>query len=428
MAGGEFAHIHPDGSLHAPLPVERAVEAVENGWAELHPWADREAFPDGFVLLFTPQAADELEVTLQLVVESYNHVTGRAVAVSQLDWPGKLPRAMDLSHFERYPLTFGPTPIERWDRLGEQLDAGIEIWAKREDCNSGLAFGGNKLRKLEYLVPDAIARGCDTLVSVGAVQSNHTRQVAAVAAKIGMKCHLVQGAWVEMSGDVYERAGNIQLSRLMGAETQLTSDPFDIGLQRGWQQALDAVRDAGGKPYAIPAGASDHPLGGLGYAGFAQEVLEQERELGFSFDAVIVASATASTQAGMIAGFLDEDRASTVIGIDTTARPDDTRIMLKKIAEQTIEQIGATRPVEDSDVVLLEDYAGPDYGLASEDTLEAIRTLARCEGVITDPVYEGKSLHGLIDLARGGRFPAGSRVLYAHLGGAPVLGAYSEEF
>ena len=334
---------------------------------------------------------------------------------------------MDLSHFERYPLTLGPSRVERWDGLAAHLDAGIEIWAKREDCNSGLAFGGNKLRKLEYLVPDAIAQGCDTLVSVGAIQSNHTRQVAAVAARLGMKCHLVQGAWVKMAGAAYETAGNIQLSRLMGAETQLTDDPFDIGLQRGWEEALETVRAKGGKPYAIPAGASDHPLGGLGYAGFAQELREQERELGFRFDAVIVASATASTQAGMIAGFIDDDRARTVIGIDTTARPEPTRMMLKKLAAQTVEQIGAERPVEDSDVVLLEEYAGPDYGLLDEPTRDAIRTLARCEGVLTDPVYEGKSLAGLIDLARAGHFEPGSRVLYAHLGGAPVLGAYSEE-
>ena len=333
---------------------------------------------------------------------------------------------MDLSRFERYSLTFGPTPIERWDRLSEHLDAGIEVWAKREDTNSGLAFGGNKLRKLEYLVPDAIERGCDTLVSVGAVQSNHTRQVAAVAARIGMKCHLVQGAWVDMHGGVYEQAGNVQLSRLLGAETQFTDDEFDIGIQRGWEQALEAVREAGGTPYAIPAGASDHPLGGLGYAGFAQEVKEQERELGFKFDALVVASATASTQAGMIAGLLDDDRASSVIGIDTTARPDDTRAMLKKLAEQTIEQIGATRPVHDDDIVLLEDYAAPDYGLPSRGTLDAIGTLARLEGVLTDPVYEGKSLHGLIDLAGRGHFRAGSRVLYVHLGGAPVLSAYSD--
>src|SRR5438094_4087122 len=177
-----------------------------------------------------------------------------------------------LEKFERYPLTFGPTPIERLSRLTAHLGSDVEIFAKREDCNSGLAFGGNKLRKLEYIVPDAIASNADTLVSIGGVQSNHTRMVAAVAAKIGMKCRLVQESWVPHEDAVYDRVGNILLSRVMGADVRLVDDGFDIGIRKSWEQAIAEVKAAGGKPYAIPAGASVHKYGGAGSVGFAAEV------------------------------------------------------------------------------------------------------------------------------------------------------------
>src|ERR1700754_3952786 len=189
-----------------------------------------------------------------------------------------------LEKFPRYPLTFGPTPIEHLGRLSKHLGGGVEIYAKREDCNSGLAFGGNKLRKLEYIVPDAIASNADTLVSIGGVQSNHTRMVAAVAAKLGMKCLLIQESWVPHEDAVYDRVGNILLSRIMGAETRLVDEGFDIGIRESWTRALEDVRAKGGKPYAIPAGASVHKFGGLGYVGFAEEVRAQEAQLGYHFD------------------------------------------------------------------------------------------------------------------------------------------------
>src|SRR5450631_2248122 len=201
-----------------------------------------------------------------------------------------------LQKFERYPLTFGPTYIERLERLGAHLGGKVELYAKREDCNSGLAFGGNKIRKLEYIVPDAIASNADTLVSIGGVQSNHTRQVAAVAAKLGLKCRLVQESWVPVNDAVYDRVGNILMSRVMGAQIDLVDEGFDIGIRQSWERALADVRAKGGKPYPIPAGASDHPLGGLGYAGFADELRDQEKELGFKFDFIVVCSVTGSTQ------------------------------------------------------------------------------------------------------------------------------------
>ena len=330
-----------------------------------------------------------------------------------------------IDKFERYPLMFGPTPIERLGRLSEALGGEVEIWAKRDDCNSGLAFGGNKIRKLEYIVPDAIASNADTLVTIGGVQSNHTRQVAAVAAKLGMKCRLVQESWVPFEDAVYDRVGNILMSRVMGAEIELVDEGFDIGIRESWERALEDVKAKGGKPYPIPAGASVHPLGGLGYVGFAEEVRAQEAEMGVRFDYVIVCTVTGSTHAGMLVGFAKDGRARRVIGIDASGTPDQTRAQVLDIARNTAELVGLGREIEADDLVLIEDYAYPAYGIPSPETNEAIRLCARTEGMMTDPVYEGKSMQGLIDLARKGFFPAGSKVLYAHLGGVPAINAYS---
>jgi len=332
---------------------------------------------------------------------------------------------MNLQRFARYPLTFGPTPIQPLKRLSAHLGGKVELYAKREDCNSGLAFGGNKTRKLEYLVPEAISQGCDTLVSIGGIQSNQTRQVAAVAAHLGMKCVLVQENWVNYYDAVYDRVGNIELSRILGADVRLVPDGFDIGIRKSWEDALDSVRAAGGKPYAIPAGCSEHPLGGLGFVGFAEEVRQQEAELGFRFDYIVVCSVTGSTQAGMVVGFATDGRADRVIGIDASAKPEATRAQIMRIAEHTAELVGLGRGIAASDIVLDTRYGGPEYGLPNEGTLEAIRLCARTEGMLTDPVYEGKSMHGMIDKVRRGEFEPGSRVLYAHLGGAPALSAYS---
>jgi 1-aminocyclopropane-1-carboxylate deaminase len=335
---------------------------------------------------------------------------------------------MNLQKFPRYPLTFGLSPIQPLKRLSEHLGGKVHLYAKRDDCNSGFAYGGNKTRKLEFLIPEALAQGCDTLVSIGGVQSNQTRQVAAVAAHLGMRCVLVQENWVNYPDAVYDRVGNIQLSRMLGAEVRLVNDGFDIGIRKSWQQAIDDVRKAGGKPYAIPAGCSEHPLGGLGFVGFADEVRQQESELGFKFDYIIVCSVTGSTQAGMIVGFAADGRAQRVVGIDASAKPQQTREQILRIARGTASLVELGREIAEADVVLDTRYGGPEYGLPSEGTLDAIRLCARLEGVLTDPVYEGKSMHGMIDMVKRGEFPAGSRVLYAHLGGAPALSAYSYLF
>jgi len=334
---------------------------------------------------------------------------------------------MPLSDFPRHPLTFGPSPVHPLERLTSHL-GGAAIWAKREDCNSGLAFGGNKTRKLEYLVPEALAQGATHLVSIGGVQSNHTRQVAAVAARIGLKAVLVQESWVDWPDAVNDRVGNIQLSRIMGADVRLVDAGFGIGFKSSWEGALEEVRAGGGVPYAIPAGASDHRLGGLGFASWAEEVRQQERELGIFFDTIVVCSVTGSTQAGMIAGFAGQDRPRRVLGIDGSAKLEETAAQVAKIARNTAALIGLDRELTDDEITVLPGWAGDLYGIPVESTLDAIRLVGRLEGMITDPVYEGKSMAGLIDLVRTGEIGKDSTVLYAHLGGQPALNAYSALF
>ena len=257
---------------------------------------------------------------------------------------------MNLKKFERYPLTFGPTPIEHLPRMTDALGGKVEIYAKRDDCNSGLAMGGNKLRKMEYIVPDVIASNADTLVSIGGVQSNHTRMVAAVAAKLGLKCKLVQ---------------------------------------ESWEDAIREVEAEGGKPYPIPAGASVHKLGGLGYVGFAEEVRAQEAELAFTFDYIIVCVVTGSTQGGMVVGFATDNRADRVIGIDASGTPEQTWAQVREIVTNTAELVELCREVRDDEIVINPDYAYPAYGVPSHETNEAIRFAAQTEAMITDPVYEG---------------------------------------
>lgn len=334
---------------------------------------------------------------------------------------------MAIDDFPRYPLTFGPSPIHPLERLTKHL-GGAQIWAKREDVNSGLAYGGNKTRKLEYLVPDALAQGADTLVSIGGVQSNHTRQVAAVAAKLGMRAVLVQEKWVDWPDSVNDKVGNILLSRVMGADVRLDASGFGIEFKDSWRNAIEDVKNAGGTPYAIPAGASDHPLGGLGFANWAYEVQRQEQELGVFFDTIVVCTVTGSTHAGMIAGFAGQNRPRRVIGIDASATIDKTREQVTRIARNTADRIGLGRDLHDDEITVLEGWAGELYGIPVQSTIDAIKLTGRLEGVILDPVYEGKSMAGLIDLVRSGEIPPSSTVLYAHLGGQPALNAYSGIF
>ena len=231
---------------------------------------------------------------------------------------------------------------------------------------------------------------------------------------------------------VNDKVGNILLSRIMGADSRLDPHGFDIGIRTSWEDALREVEESGGTPYGIPAGASEHPLGGLGFANWAYEVAEQERDLGVFFDTIVVCTVTGSTHAGMIAGFAAlEDaggRPRRVIGIDASATIDKTRGQVRRIAQHTADLIGLGRGLRDDEVTVLEGWAGDLYGIPVESTVEAIRLSGRLEGMIIDPVYEGKSMAGLVDLVGSGEIPRDSTVLYAHLGGQPALNAYSGIF
>lgn len=389
------------------------------------PFAGREGSVDdrvaeGFVHVVAKQRS-----LVNRMLQWNRHATYYILQIEKpLDRKGK---NMTLADFERYPLTFGPSPIHKLSRLSNHL-GGATVWAKREDVSSGLAFGGNKVRKMEYIVPDILAQGADTLVSIGGYQSNHTRQVAAVAAHLGVKAVLVQENWVDWPDSLNDRVGNIELSRIMGAEVRLDPAGFDIGIRDSWTKALADVEERGGKPYAIPAGASEHRLGGLGFANWAYEVEQQERELGVFFDTIIVCAVTGSTHAGMIAGFAGQERPRRVIGIDASATLQKSRDQVARIARHTAELIGLGRDLRDDEIIVMEGWAGDHYGIPVESTLNAIRMVGSMEGVILDPVYEGKSMAGLIDLVSSKDIPQDSNVLYAHLGGQLALNAYSALF
>lgn len=335
----------------------------------------------------------------------------------------------------RETFLFGPSPIQHLERISEALGGKVNVYAKRDDCNSGLAYGGNKTRKLEYLAAEAKAQGADTLVSIGGVQSNHTRQVAAVSTKLGLKAVLVQEHWVpDWSDPVYGKVGNIQLSRLMGADVKLDPSGFGIEHKNSLAAAVAELQSQGRRPYAIPAGASDHPLGGLGFARWAFEVEEQERQMGVFFDTVIVCAVTGSTMAGMVAGFkLAQKKCGSkprrVIGIDASATVPQTKEQVLRIAQVTGRKIGLEDGVDNvttEDVELDDRYHAGIYGVPDQQTKDAIRFGASTEAFITDPVYEGKSLAGMMDMIRKGEIKPGSNVLYAHLGGQLALNAYSD--
>ncbi|KAJ6000360.1 1-aminocyclopropane-1-carboxylate deaminase [Penicillium waksmanii] len=357
------------------------------------------------------------------------------------DTPPPEPRTSPLpapfSSIPRTPLLLGPSPIHLLPRITADLasttpHAKVNIYAKRDDLNSAFAYGGNKTRKLEYLLADALAQNCDTLVSIGGVQSNHTRQVAAVAARSGLKAKLVQEHWVDWVDKGYDSVGNIQLSRLMGADVRLDPSGFGIEHKNTAAAVVEECKANGDRPYYIPAGASDHPLGGLGFARWAFEVRQQEQEQGIFFDTVLVCAVTGSTFAGMIAGFkllerlYPDDPKRKVIGIDASATVEATRVQVLRIARNTAAKIGLKEEdITDEDVILDDRYHAGIYGIPDQQTWDAIEYAAKMEAFITDPVYEGKSFAGMVDMIKKGEIKGGN-ILYAHLGGQLALNAYSE--
>lgn len=335
---------------------------------------------------------------------------------------------LNLARFPRYRLAFLPTPLHPLKRLSAYL-GGPEIWVKRDDC-TGLAGGGNKTRKLEFFIADALAKGADTIVTVGGIQSNHTRQTAAAAAAAGLRCELLQMNWVPSDDERYDTVGNILFSRLLAAQLNLPERRCTVGeSEPEFDEILERLRGEGRRPYAIPGGGSDHPLGGLGYVLCAHELTVQAKQLDISFDTVVHATSSGSTQAGLVAGFHALGAPVRVIGIDVNDDPAFLREVVPSLTAQTLAQIGRTPDRYPADrIAIRADYMGPGYGLPGPGTCAAIRTMASLEGILLDPVYEGKAVEGLIDLVRRGDIVSGERVLYLHLGGAPALHAYASLF
>jgi 1-aminocyclopropane-1-carboxylate deaminase len=308
-----------------------------------------------------------------------------------------------------------PTPSHPLERLSRHL-GGPEIWIKRDDL-TGLAGGGNKTRKLEFLVGDALAQGADTLVTVGAIQSNHTRQTAAAAARVGLGCVLLHNAWTPDAGPYYRRTGNILLSSLLGAELVFDDTPREIGDPGGLDTLVARLREEGRRPYLVPGGASDHPLGGLGYAACAAELDER-------FDAIVHCTGSSGTQAGLLAGLAALGRDTRVIGVADDGETAAKRERVIRLANATLDALGEPPGIADAEVVV----ADPSpYGIAEPETLDAIRLLARTEGLMADPVYEGKAIRGLLGLVEQGRLTRGDRVLLLHLGGTHAVHAYANQ-
>ena len=338
---------------------------------------------------------------------------------TQIDWLVNLPQ------WPRARLTHLPTPIQRLSNFEKHL-GGPELWIKRDDLN-GPPGGGNKTRKLEFLIGDALKSGADMLVTVGAIQSNHTRQTAAAAARCGLKCALMHCHWTEDAGPYYRKVGNILMSSLFGAELYLDDRERPIEDQGPMEEFVNYQKARGHKPYLIPAGASEHRLGSLGYIVCAAEIIRQSRQMGLSFDYVVHTTGSSSTQSGLLAGFAALGEPVRVIGI-----PDDYETQIKKgrvleLANASLELIGVKARLSPAEVEIVAGDKSP-YGVADQKTLDTIRLLARAEGLLTDPVYEGKAVRGLLELSAQGRFEKHSRILLMHLGGMPGVDAYANHF
>ncbi len=325
-----------------------------------------------------------------------------------------------LARFPRRRYTAGATPFEPLPRLSAAL-GGPEIWVKRDDL-LGLAGGGNKTRKLEFLVADALAQGADTLVTVGAVQSNHCRLTLAAAAREGLRCRLLLEERVPGSYRP-EAVGNNLLFDLLGAERIEVTGP-GTDLAASLSEMADVVRAEGGRPYVIPGGGSN-ALGALGYVACAEEMLAQTFDLGLALDAVVCASGSAGTHAGLLVGLLGADAQIPLVGINVRRPRAEQEANVHKLALETAALLGASAAVPREAVRAYDDWVGPGYSVPTDEMVEAVRMLARLEGVLLDPVYTGKAAAGLIGLVRRGAFKAGQRVLFVHTGGAPALHAYN---
>ncbi len=328
---------------------------------------------------------------------------------------------MDLARFPRRRYTEGWTPLERMERLSRLL-GGPDLYIKRDDL-LGLAGGGNKTRKLEFLVADALAKGADTLVTVGAVQSNHCRLTLAAAAREGLKCRLVLEERVANSYRP-EASGNNFLYRLLGVEA-VTVVPAGTDLAAVMQQVAGEVTSAGGRPYLIPGGGSN-ALGALGYVACAEEILAQAFDRGLQFDHIVCASGSTGTHAGLLAGLVGNSSHIPLTGVNVRRTRAEQEPNVHKLAQEVAELLGIPGGVPRERVRALGDWVGPGYSLPTREMVEAVRTVARVEGILLDPVYTGKAMAGLFALVRRGEFRPGERVLFVHTGGSPALYAYQD--
>lgn len=326
---------------------------------------------------------------------------------------------MHLARFPRIFLAHLPTPLERLDRLSREL-GGPEIWIKRDDC-TGLSTGGNKTRKLEFLMAEAEAAGADMVMTQGATQSNHARQTAAFAAKLGMDCHILLEDRTGSSDPNYNGNGNVLLDHLHGATTEKRAGGLDMNAEL--EAAAERVRKEGRKVYTIPGGGSN-PTGALGYVNCAFELVGQANDRGLAIDRIVTATGSAGTQAGLVVGLKAINAGIPLLGFGVRAPKARQEENVYTLAVSTAEKLGCPGVVSREDVVADTDYVGQGYGVPREDTVEAIRLFAELEGILLDPVYSGKGAAGLIDYCRKGRFARGERIVFLHTGGAAALFGY----
>ncbi|MFP6705177.1 MAG: D-cysteine desulfhydrase [Alphaproteobacteria bacterium] len=334
---------------------------------------------------------------------------------------------MVLAQFPRQSLSHLPTPLEPLERLASHL-GGPRILVKRDDC-TGLALGGNKTRKLEFLMAEALAQGADTVLTTGGLQSNHVRQTSAACARLGLACHLVLVRSVDWNDPAYGISGNVQLDHMLGAQVHMV--PGGTDREKALSRLARVLQSQGRKPYVIPGGGSN-ATGSLGYVACALELAEQAGEQGETIDCLVHATGSGGTQGGLVAGNAAGDMGWDILGIDITAMPAEIGGKVRKIAKATLKKLGREDALEaalDSDAVqIIERHAGTAYGLPTEGMRDAVRLAARLEGLILDPVYTGKAFAGLIDLIRQGRFTSAQTVVFLHTGGMPGLFAYTEYF
>lgn len=330
---------------------------------------------------------------------------------------------MHLSRFPRLRFAHLPTPLEPLTRLSEAL-GGPTIWIKRDDC-TGLAGGGNKTRKLEFLMADAKAKGADTIITQGATQTNHGRQTAAIAAKCGMECHILLEDRTGSEDVDYVSNGNVMLDQLFGAS--LSKYPGGTDMNAAMEEVAATLREEGKNPYIIPGGGSN-PIGALGYANCALELLAQANDMGLKIDHLVHATGSAGTQAGLVTGLIATNSQIPLLGIGVRVPQPQQEGNVFALAERTCELLGITGAVKREDVRANCDYVGEGYGIPAASTLEAIEMFARYEGILLDPVYSGKGAAGLIDLIRKGEFKDAENIVFLHTGGAQALPGYREAF